>query len=264
MFKRLARSVQFNFSHVFEGVVWNMLVSSPRDGLLILEVRDKERKRVSFSAIESSTGNFIWRDKSFEESWWINLGAVSDNVVVFTVYLETNNPDKKGVFAYHIFEDRMLWWHNDFSLVSVANGIVEGISAKYGFRNTTLDIMTGQEVSGKKGEPQAHTSVIRPHQYLAEHSYFNTVRIFLEQKFNLSPLIALEYLEHDSVVFISFYVQENELANYLIIISADGNLLVKEKLDEQLKGIGLDTFFILSGCVFFVKNRAELVSYKIV
>ena len=259
----MARSVQFNFSHVFEGVVWNMLVS-PGDDILVLEVRDKERKRVTFSACESRTGKFIWRDKSFDESWWINLGAVSDNVVVFTVYLETNNPDKKGVFAYHIFEDRMLWWHNDFSLVSVSNGIVEGISSKYGFRNLTLDIMTGKELSERKDKEQLHISVIRPHQYLAEHSYFDTVKIFLEQKFNLSPVTALEYLEHDSVIFISFYVQENELANYLIMISADGNLLVKEKLDEQLKGIGLDTFFILSSCVFFVKNRGELVSYKIV
>ena len=259
----MARSVQFNFLHVFEGVIWNMLVS-PGHGILVVEVRDKERKRVTFSALDSRDGKFIWRDKSFDESWWINLGAVSDNVIVFTVYMETNNPDKKGVFAYHIFEDRMLWWNNDFSIVSVSNAVVEGVSSKYGFRQVTLDIMTGQEISGKHGEQPAHAPVTRPHQFLAEHSYFGTVKTFLEQKFNLSPLISLEYLEHDSLVFISFYVQENELANYLIILSADGSLLVKEKLDEQLKGIGLDTFFILSGCVFFVKNRAELVSYKIV
>jgi hypothetical protein len=258
----LARSVQFNFSHVFEGIIWNMLVS-PGDGILILELRDSQRKKVTFSALESLSGKFIWRDKSFDEDWWISLGAVSNNVIVFTVYLETNNPDKKGAFAYHIFEDKMLWWQNDFSLISVSNGIVEGVSSKYGFRNVILDIMTGLEVP-EKGTKQIITDVIRPHQYLADHSYFNTVKIFLEQKFNLSPVKALEYLEHDSVIFISFYVQETELANYLIMISADGQLLVKEKLDEQLKGIGLDTFFILSGCVFFVKNRAELVSYRIV
>ena len=236
---------------------------SPDGGILILEVRDSERKRVTFSALDSKSGKFIWRDKSFDETWWINLGAVSDNVVVFTVYLETNNPDKKGVFAYHIFEGKMLWWHNDFSLVSVSAGVVEGISSKYGHRSIMLDILTGREVSEKRGE-QSNTELIRPHQYLAEHSYFSTVKIFLEQKFNLLPLMALEYLEHESVVFISFYVQEKGLANYLIMISADGNVLAKEKLDEQLKGIGLGTFFILSSCVFFVKNRGELVSYKIV
>jgi limonene-1,2-epoxide hydrolase len=78
------------------------------------------------------------------------------------------------------------------------------------------------------------------------------------------PVIALEYLEHDSTIFVSFYIQDGELANYLILISADGKLLLNEKLDEHLKGIGMGTFFVLSGCVFFVKNKVELVSYRIV
>jgi hypothetical protein len=259
----LARSVQFNFSHVFKGVIWNTL-TSPGSEVLLLEVRDSERKQVTFSALECQTGKFIWRDKSFDEPWWISLGAVSDDVVLFTVYLETNNPDKKGVFAYHIRDDRMLWWHNDFSLVSVSNTIVEGVSSKYGFKKVTLDIVNGQETTLAGEQQTINVGLIRPHQYLPDHSYFDTVKTFLEQNFNLSPVMALEYLEHDSIVFISFYVQENELANYLFMISAEGDLLMKEKLDEQLKGIGLGTFFILSGCVFLVKNKGELVSYKIV
>ena len=259
----MARSVQFNFSHVFEGVIWNSL-TSPRSGVLLLEVRDSERKQVTFSALECQTGKFIWRDKSFDEPWWISLGAVSDDVVLFTVYLETNNPDKKGVFAYHIRDDRMLWWHNDFSLVSVSNRTVEGVSSKYGFKKVVLDILNGQETTQTYSEQGINTDAIRPHQYLPDHAYFATVKTFLEQKFNLSPVMALEYLEYDSIVFISFYVQETELANYLFMISAEGDLLMKEKLAEQLKGIGLGTFFILSSCVIFVKNKGELVSYKIV
>ena len=259
----MARSVQFNFSHVFEGVIWNTLTSGS-SGVLLIEVRDSARKRVTFSALECQTGKFIWRDKSFDEPWWIGLGAVSGDVAIFTIYLETNNPDKKGVFAYHIRDEKMLWWHNDFSLVTVSSRTVQGVSSKYGFKNITLNLANGQQSEDVPPEQDSNDPVIRPHQYLPDHRYFDTVKIFLEQKFNLSPLMALEYLEHDSIVFISFYVQEKELANYLFMISADGNLLMKEKLDEQLKGIGLGTFFLLSGCVFFVKNKAELVSYKIV
>jgi hypothetical protein len=229
-----------------------------------LEVRDSQRKLVSFSALECQTGRFIWKNKSFDEPWWISLGAIAGDIVLFTVYLETNNPDKKGVFSYHINDDKILWWHNDFSLVSVTPSTVEGISSKYGLRNVVLDITNGKEIPSKGAVADSLADAIRPHQYLPEHSYFETVKIFLEQKFNLLPVMALEYLEHDSIVFISFYVQENGLANYLFMISAEGNLLMKEKLDEQLKGIGLGTFFILSGCVFFVKNKGELVSYKIV
>jgi len=229
-----------------------------------LETRDSKQKRVSFSALECESGKFLWRDVNFDEPWWVSLGAVSDDIVLFTVYLETNNPDRKGIFAYHIFDRGILWWNNDFSLVSVSGNKVEGVSSKYGFRNVILDLNSGKEISGPI-EPQGkNDDVIRPHQYLSEHEYFTTVKTFLEEKFNLLPVIALEYLEHDSTIFVSFYIQDGELANYLILISADGKLLLNEKLDEHLKGIGMGTFFVLSGCVFFVKNKVELVSYRIV
>jgi hypothetical protein len=154
---------------------------------------------------------FIWRDKSFDEPWWISLGAVSDDVVLFTVYLETNNPDKKGVFAYHIRDDRMLWWHNDFSLVSVSTEPLKEFRRNMDSKKLSLIILNGQETTWLR-EQGFSADAIRPHQYLPDHAYFDTVKTFLEQKFNLSPVVALEYLEYDSIVFISFYVQENELA----------------------------------------------------
>ena len=71
-------------------------------------------------------------------------------------------------------------------------------------------------------------------------------------------------MEYEDVIIISLYIQQPELTNYLLILSNEGELLMKEKLDEHLKGIGLDTFFIFEGCVLFAKNKRELFSYKIV
>ena len=117
-------------------------------------------------------------------------------------------------------------------------------------------------IRSEEDSDETPDGVVRPQQYLADNEYFATVKRFLERKFNLLPVTALEYLEHDSIIFVSFYIQEDELANYLLIMSSDGQVLLQEKLDEHLKGIGLDTFFVFSGCVFFVKNKAELVSYQ--
>ena len=90
------------------------------------------------------------------------------------------------------------------------------------------------------------------------------MKTFLGQKLNLTPVVALEYLELDTFIFVSYYVAEGDLVNYLLVLSADGKVLLHEKLDEHLKGIGLDTFFILSGCVIFVRNKRELVSYSLI
>ena len=258
----MLRSLAFNFSHVFDGVVWNIKASS-ENKILVLEIRNNTRKEVRFAAFDYGQQKFLWKEKLMDEPWWINLSAVSEEIILFTVYVDTNNPDKKATMAYNLRDCTLIWWNNDFSISSVSRTELIGTSEKFGRREVVLNIHTGKplELSGDKH--QIAEDVLRPQQYVEGHAYFETVKTFFSQKFNLLPVTALEYLEYDTIIFVSCYIQENDLANYLFIISPDGNLLLKEKLDEQLKGIGLDTFFVLSGCVFFVRNKAELVSYKI-
>lgn len=262
---RLGRSIEFNFSHVFDGVIWNTSASENGE-IMVLEVRRHDVQQVSFSALECRTGRMLWKNLTFDEPWWISLAAVTNHTVIFTLYLETNNPDRKGIMAYDLVGKTIMWFHNDFALTHVSHGHVHGVASKHGVREVALALATGQEVKDMPHSTDSDEEAIalRPHQYPADHAYFGTVKRFLETSFNLSPVVALEYLEHDSLIFISFYLGEKELANHLLVLSDGGEVMLKEKLDDALKGIGLDTFFLLAGSVFFVKNRVELDSYKIV
>jgi hypothetical protein len=258
----LSNSLAFNFSHVFDAVVWNIKVAG-ESNIMIIEVRDHERRVVRFSALDYQRGEFLWKDKTMDESWWITLSGASADIAIFTIYADTNNPDKKAIAAYSISDAKVVWWHNDFSFGSISKKYVVGNAQKFGNRELILDLHTGNAYEGDRTEENEKQNVIHPQHYAADHPYFNTVKSFLNQKFNLSPSAALEYLEYDSLIFISWYLRDTELANYLFVISSKGDLVLREKLGEHLKGIGLDTFFILSGCVFFVRNKGELVSYKI-
>ena len=258
----MLRSIAFNFSKVFDGVVWTTKVSHEND-IIVLEIRNNARKEARFAAFNYNTQEFLWQDKLMDEPWWINLASVSGKIVLLTVYTDTHNPDKKATVAYNLFDGKLEWWQNDFSISSISDNFVVGFSEKYGKREVVLDLNTGKAIQAPAFYGEIKERSLRPNQFFEGHSYFETVKTFFSQKFNLLPITALEYLEYDSLIFVSCYLQENDLTNYLFIISADGNLLLKEKLDEHLKGIGLDTIFILSGCVFFVKNKVELVCYKI-
>ncbi len=259
----MERKLEFNFSHVFNGIVWNSVVSED-GGVLAFEIRDGQNKQVSFAALEVKENKWLWQDKVSEESWWVNLNAVSSNRIVLTIYTETNNPDKKGILVYDLTTFTLGWWNNDFSLTSVSNGLVFGISSAYGSREVILDLQSGKELKATSQIENNRTAVYRPQHYHDGSEYFKTVKIFLEKKLNLQAVSSLEYLEHDGLIFISFYTQDEGLANDLIVLSAMGNVVLHEKMSDHLKGIGWDTFFILSGCVFFVRNKVELVSYKIV
>ena len=261
-FNELPRSIAFNFSHVFDGTIWNIKVSD-QNSVMVLEVRDHEQRVVRFSALNYQTQEFLWRDKVLDDPWWINLAGISGSIVLFTFYTDSSNPDKKATIAYHLQDGKLAWWNNDFSIHTISRKFVAGYAEKFGKRELVLDIYTGATLGNQEPDLKNYETALRPHHYPADHPYFDTVKRFLNQKFNLLPTAALEYLEHDSLIFISCYLRENELANYLFIISPDGALLLQEKLAEHLKGIGLDTFFVLSGCVFFVRNKGELVSYKI-
>ncbi len=227
---------------------------------MVIEVRDQPKRDVSFAALHYVDGKILWENFRLEESWWVDLSGIVDGKIFFTVYLDAQNPDTKGILVHDSRTRKLLWWNNDFSLLSIGENAVTGVSTRLGNRVHTLDSTSGKECVDALTTP-ADTQALYPVQYSDGSEHFNTVRTFLNEKLNLSPVLAFEYLEFNSRIFVSYYVSENGLANYLLAIGPDGRVQLHEKLDEHLKGIGLDTFFVLSGCLFFVKNRVELVSY---
>lgn len=252
------------FSHVFDGIIWNMLESSENKTLL-LEVRRPADKTVSFAAYDYGENRFLWRDITFEEPWWINLSGVVGEMVLFTVYTETNNPDQKSLVAYRLREHSIAWWRNDFSLTAVLGKTVTGFSYKMGMKELALDGDTGAVVEMKKpAEASQNLMVSRPFQYRAGEPGFETIKAYMAGRFPGEPVLAMDYLEYGGFIVISYYVQEPDLANELMVLDMDGNEVMREKAGQNLSGIGVDTFFVLEGSLFFVKNKSEFLRYKLI
>ena len=72
-------------------------------------------------------------------------GGVQGDVALFSVFTDTTNPDRKSLIAYHIRDQQILWWRNDFSLSSLGMNCASGISAQYGHREIVLDLLSGTE-----------------------------------------------------------------------------------------------------------------------
>jgi hypothetical protein len=79
----------------------------------------------------------------------------------------------------------------------------------------------------------------------------------------VEPVAAMDYLELGPWIVISLYLAAAGSAEHLIVMEQEGTVVLREKAGEGLKGIGMDTFFILEGSLFFVKNKKELVCYKL-
>jgi hypothetical protein len=160
----------------------------------------------------------------------------------------------------------ILWWKNGFSFSGANTRLVKGFDTKFAGKESVLDLFTGQpvqDVDFDLGLLQ-NFPVIRPFQYQQGTEYFETVSDFLKVKLGITPVVTLDYLEHDALIMVSAFVNDGELANYLYVFDSNGQILLNEKLGQDLTGVGIDTFFVLAGHLIFIKDKHELISYKII
>ncbi len=261
----MANRLDVRQSHRFAGIIWNTLAHD-RNERLFVEVRDSRKKTVSFSALNLRNNTWLWKDVGFEEPWWISMRAVEEDVLLLTVYSDAANPDKKSVIAYDVEKQRMIWWRNNFSVTNVTCAYVFGVDGKFPEKESVLDLFTGEltlQSDFHLGDSQ-NFPVFRPFQYKEGTTHFDTVKHFLSVRRGIVPVGTIEYLEFGSLIIMSFFSMEDGLANYLYVLDTSGEFLAEEKLGEGLQGVGLDTFYVFSGHLIFVRNKNELTSFKII
>lgn len=260
----MANTLALDNAYTFQGIIWNTLADGDHRRLY-LEVRDPKTRKVAFSALNLQNNQWFWKDLTFDEPWWISLGAVSGDILLLDVYTDTNNPDKKSLVAYHVLEKKIIWWRNDFSYSAVNRLYVKGLDQRIAGKETILDVFTGKPVSAVDFDlaDSQNFPVIRPFQYEEGSAHFDTVRQFLQTRMGIVPVATIDYLEYNELIFLSVFLKNEGLANYLYGFNSDGQLLIEEKLGENLKGVGMDTFFIFLQHLILVKNKNELRTYKI-
>lgn len=253
---------RFKFSHTFQGAIWNTLVV-PEKNLLIIEVRDEQNFKVRFSALDLNRNEFVWKDWELEESWWIGMTAANEKTLLFHTFIHKGNPDHKNLIAYDIFDQKIRWKVEEFSFFDWSESTVQGYNTKDDLIPAIINVETGvvTEQSWTTSSPQQHDDYVKPALYPEGSSHFETLKKFLQQEVQMPISMAVEYLEHEDWIITSFYVEEKGLANYLFVFDKNGGLLMKEKLGENLQGLGVGTFFMVSGCLFLVKNKSELRVY---
>ncbi len=266
----MSATPRIKFSRQFKGTIWNTLVLPKRD-ILIVEVRDDKNFQVQFSALNFREDKFLWEGIALKESWWVGLTAANENTVLFHTYVNKGNPDHKNLIAFDIFNKNVRWEIEEFSFFDWNDSEIWGYRTRDELTQATIDIESGTllEKAWTTKSLDERIDSNRPVQYGEGMPHFETVKFFIQQKTNYQPIRGVEYLEWKDWILVSFYTKEEtslpdrqgSLANYLLVFSREGEVLLEVKLGEKLTGLGTDTFFMLSGCLFLVKNKSELVAY---
>lgn len=253
----------------FEGAVWNML-ADPMARCLFLEIRNEDKHQVSFAAVDLESDRLIWKDITFEEPWWVGATATDGRTLVLHIYQDSQNPQYKSYFAVDVASQREIWQSGTFQVLGMEGESILGYEKQKDFLEYKLiSAKDKTEKSLSKEEVESllsreNKNLHYPFHYTETQPYFETIKQFVIQYTNTKPVRGCEYLEHQNLILISYYIHERSaLANYLLVVDTEGQLYLQEVLDKNLSHIGLGTFFIANDKLVLVKEKNQLISYAL-
>ena len=261
----MSHAPEFLFSHRFPGIIWNT-VAVESENRLVLEARDEVNFNVTFSQLDFVRNEFSWKDVSVSERWWVNLIAANESTVLLNRFMNKGgNPDLKSLIAVDTATGKVRWEREQLSFNDWNTTAVFAYRTQEELTQVEIDLFTGDvsEKPWKPEPPSIHVETLKPVFYAEGTPHFETVKKFVAGA-DYQITKGVEYLEFNDWILISVYIEESgKLANYLLVFSAAGSLVLTLKLGENLGGLGADTFFLLAGCLFLVQNKTDLVAYRL-
>lgn len=238
----MAKKLTPTFSFSFDIPIWKTITDEPGHRLL-LELRDSATRQSHFAMLDLVRHQFIWQPTSWEDSWWMGLTDAYEDVVILHKYINHQNPEQKEYWVVDIATCR---------IVEKGNSLADLIEAK----------------NLAPAHPSKNKAVALPFFYQENDAYFATVKRFVENHANVTPVRGCEYVEHPRAIALSYYINNQSatataLANYLLVIDRSGREILHEQLDEQRSAVGLGTFFIVRDQLIFAKQKSQLRCYAL-
>lgn len=242
-----------------------------------VELRDTTAHEVHYTIIDSNNKQSFKQDLLVENAWWTGITAFREDKLVMHRFQDSENPERKEFFILDIQTEKLCWESEKFIFVKMhnneiygyektdENGQIHKIISLADYSEKIVDVVEFErKIEQLAKEQDKNNALIYPFYYPQEHVYFETVKAYLIQFMHVHPVNGCEYLEHQGAIIISYYIYENKsLSNYLLLINQAQEVLLHEKIDHQLNGIGVDTFFVVKNRLVFIKEKHQLKSYAL-
>jgi hypothetical protein len=245
-------------------------VPDARSNRLAVEVRDPVQRQASFSIVDMSGKGPSLSDIRLKEPWWVSLEYFHWPVFIVKILHNENNPSDHTLLAHDAERNSTRWELEHFEPVFQEGDLLKGYFPDWETREIHYrDIMTGEALktgldNRVQGSGAGLTGLIYPAQYLESDPGYQTVSGFLRSR-GIECCSAIEYTEYRQFVIIGYYAKEaGGLANYLLVVDHDGDILHKERTGRSLPGIGSETYFIMHDKLVYSPGLTELMSLKLV
>ena len=254
-------------------------------GFIIGEDRDSDQKTVAFFCLNAENGDVLWKDKRYEEPWWIGIEAIVHDKVYLHGYTKPDMPEHGKIVAIDLGTGKILWQNNKYAFLCATNETI------YAFRDLferrlyyELDAVTGEFIRETETPPENVYELKRLCHGRTDFSYpeilnelsadYPAITEFIARHYNRNGLRgAIEYLKSSGRMLFNFHIALDQpvkdgaeaLQNVFHIVDENtGKELYDEVLNAATSAPVPDSFFVDSKIVYFVKERNTFVALPFV
>jgi hypothetical protein len=239
----------------FDWPVWRMEIDD-LSGILFVELRNTEEKKVAFGAINLLNGHVNFKDISIPERWLTGIEAAYDGVLLVHNYESATSPVHKGLIALDGITGKTLWSNYTLAFDHLTNSGPVVYNAQIQPNKLFLiDTKTGTALRGY--EPVLDTAIdhnIRSPQLLPA-SLLGGLQLPAEPYAN-----TVHYMEHntDRIVSLHTFFQE-KIKQHLYIINDKGAIVYQDLLNSDIQKLQPEAFVIHKNSLIYLKERSALI-----
>lgn len=259
--------------------IFRILISE--SGKLIIETRDVDKNQAYFHCFHLKSGRSIFSKKQFDESYWIGIEDVYNNVIYFHKFAKPDMPGHKGIYAFDISKKKFLWKNDDYAFLFVLNDLVYSYIQKFEGREfVTLNCKTGEIVESlgenleniqelkDKSQAQKDFSQYRfPNFFSPEFvTDKSIVNIINNTTAGVELIGSVEYNVFDNLLVFNYHYknESGSISNEMKVINIKTNQEVHSlMLNDNVNAYAPDSFFIYDDLLLVLREKKELLVYKL-
>ncbi|WP_353721446.1 DUF4905 domain-containing protein [Dyadobacter sp. 676] len=254
------------FSFRFSENIWRVMPDAdPESSLWVIELRDADRREVSFAVVDPENLALKWHRTIEGTDWWTSLTAFSHNRIFLHNYRYPEVPEPTDLLAVNGETGFLSWIMPNYVLVSSGVGELLEVATKQGdsFKHMFCNAATGALLALNEGLPETTTEVIlkEPVRYIEGNMFFERLAQFITGATGGHIPVAIDYLEKRPYIIFSYYIYEQDkTVQYLLIVTDQKQQVLHEKLSEGREGTGRSTMMLKASTLVYLKNSNEFSS----
>ncbi len=248
---------------VFDSDVWKLLPDlTGCTSLWALELRDIEKKTVSFGVLDAEKESILWANTPPVADWWTSLVSFNGVCLLLETYDSPDVPVPSSLFAISAPEGEVLWAIPRHRLAGIPGRERVAVREAYGEGKVlrVVDVNSGLFLQGSPDNVlQDAPRPVLPVVYKEGDAFFADICNYLYKSVKAENVRLVEYMEVEPYMVISYYIYENTLSiQYLLIVHRFNGVMHHQAINEEFEQVA-NSLIAVSGRILAVAGRGNQV-----